>query len=275
LRGEHVDTATGAPYWHPATHILSGVDEAPGRPLTDTAFWRAYWDDRPLKPLPGSRFFYADLLRRTVAGRGYRSLIELGGYPGIFAAWARRELAFEDVALLDRFVDEESVHAFLAANGLSPDAVSLIEADMFGVEVTRHYDVVLSAGLLEHFDDPKPVLARHLDFLAPGGTLLVTVPNFRGINGWVQRWFDPELLRAHNLETMDPVRLRAILEELDLTGRVYFYGGFRVWLERFDERRLPTRVFVLALRGFGRAFDLLQIRTRLTARDVVIEARRA
>lgn len=75
--------------------------------------------------------------------------------------------------------------------------------DFFSIEPEPKYDVVISLGFVEHFDDPDAVVARHLAWLRPGGRLVVGVPNFRGIYEQIQRVLDVEVLRKHNLSTMD------------------------------------------------------------------------
>ena len=67
----------------------------------------------------------------------------------------------------------------------------------------RTHDVVYSLGLIEHFEDFGAVARRHLRLLKPGGTLMLGVPNLRGINHWFRRRLAPRSLREHNLDAMD------------------------------------------------------------------------
>jgi SAM-dependent methyltransferase len=55
------------------------------------------------------------------------------------------------------------------------------------------FDVVCHQGLLEHFRDPRPLLAANARLLAPGGDLLVDVP---------QRWH-PYTVLKHGLMAVD------------------------------------------------------------------------
>jgi len=43
------------------------------------------------------------------------------------------------------------------------------------------FDVVLSLGLIEHFEDPGEILAQMIKVLKPGGALVTIVPNFNGL----------------------------------------------------------------------------------------------
>ena len=49
----------------------------------------------------------------------------------------------------------------------------------------RHYDAIIAAHVLEHTRDPSAVLKRLAALLAPGGSLVVAVPN---VLSWRQRW---------------------------------------------------------------------------------------
>lgn len=41
------------------------------------------------------------------------------------------------------------------------------------------FDCIIYADVLEHIQDPESVLREHVKFLAPGSTVIVSVPNFR------------------------------------------------------------------------------------------------
>lgn len=50
-------------------------------------------------------------------------------------------------------------------------------ADVVTDDFTEPYDAVICSELLEHLDEPETALARIARSLAPGGTIVVTVPN--------------------------------------------------------------------------------------------------
>lgn len=52
-------------------------------------------------------------------------------------------------------------------------------------ELGERYDRIVFADILEHLPDPAPVLARYRDLLAPGGRILVSVPN---VAAWTVRF---------------------------------------------------------------------------------------
>ena len=46
----------------------------------------------------------------------------------------------------------------------------------------RRFDVIVMGFVLEHVDDPRALLARYRNFLAPDGKLYVAVPNAKSLN---------------------------------------------------------------------------------------------
>ena len=127
----------------------------------------------------------------------------------------------------------------------------IVEGDFFAV-APRPADLVLSLGFIEHFDDLDAAFARHLEFLGPGGTLVIGVPNYTGLLGTIQAMADPEHLALHNRAAMDPelyVRLAAT-HGLRVERQVYLDGPDP------DLLRVRSRVWqplVLALRGLHRS----------------------
>ena len=88
-------------------------------------------------------------------------------------------------------------------------------------------DLVLSLGFIEQFDDIDAAFARHVEFVGPGGKLVVGVPNYRGVNGLVQRWADPDHLALHNVDAMRPAWYRSMAERHGLRlVHLGHLGGF-------------------------------------------------
>lgn len=75
---------------------------------------------------------------------------------------------------------------------------NLFEADP--EEIGRH-DLVYSLGVVEHFSDLEDVLARLLEFVKPGGTLLTEVPNLVSVHGLMSWVYQPGQFAKHRLIT--------------------------------------------------------------------------
>ena len=72
------------------------------------------------------------------------------------------------------------------------------------------FDVVYSCGVIEHYVHPGALVRAHVLLLKPGGTAVITVPNFAGVYGKVAANTDAENLAIHNLSIMSPEALRAL-----------------------------------------------------------------
>lgn len=200
--------------------------------LTDRAFWKGFWESRKglifyIKP----NYVFGDLLAGLIKKNHIKSAIELGGFPGYYTIYLKKYQKL-DTTLLDYFVHEGLVNELLEVNDMKPGDISIIETDLFTYQPDKKYDMVLSFGLIEHFADTKAIINTHLTLLNPGGTLFITLPNFTGVNGWLQRTFDPDNYSKHNIASMNLELLRNIYTELGLTEiDVRYHGRFSVWLE--------------------------------------------
>lgn len=214
--------------------------------LSSKGDWRKHWNKHELIRVIPESFSWHDSLKdavKEIGGTG--SAIELGGFPGDFSVYLRKFCGL-DVTLLDYFIDHGVVEKLFNVNGLKKDDdVKVIEADIFAYEPVEFYDIVCSFGLIEHFSDLELVLSCHFKFMKPNGVLLMTLPNFIGVNGWLQRLFDPENLAIHNLKVMDPKLLKKTLSDLGMKNiKVQYYPSTQVWLEGLRYRSLILRVLV-------------------------------
>lgn len=116
-----------------------------------------------------------------------------------------------------------------------------MQADIFTCDIPKQWDFVYSLGLLEHFENTTQVLSKHLDFTAENGTMMVLIPNFRGLNGWLQKTFDRENYDIHNIACMNINYLKSCCRDLPVSNlNVYYYGKSGVWLEN----KKPHSAFV-------------------------------
>jgi 2-polyprenyl-3-methyl-5-hydroxy-6-metoxy-1,4-benzoquinol methylase len=68
------------------------------------------------------------------------------------------------------------------------------------------FDVVVSFGVVEHFDDTASCLRAASSFLKPGGLLITNIPNMVGWIGSVQKMVNKPVYDIHQL--IDRARLR-------------------------------------------------------------------
>ena len=223
--------------------------------LTERKFWEDYWNnkrDSLIGPVHESGF-HNRVLDSVIANSNLKSSIELGGFPGTFSIYVKKKYNL-DTTLLDYFIDQSIVEDLLAANGLDKNAIHLIEDDLtLDHPIEKKYDLVFSVGLIEHFVDTKAIIKRHLDYINPDGELLIILPNFRGINGWLQRKFDKANYDVHNIKSMDLDLLKSIANELKIENvSTYYVGRFGIWLENYKTQSVFVKFFFKTLFVIGK-----------------------
>ncbi len=245
--------------------------------LTDRAFWAKYWESRiDLVTTVPKKYPFDKILHNIISTEDIKTAIELGGFPGYYAIYLKK---FYNIAptLLDYFIHHELLNKLLEHNNLSIDEVGVIETDLFKHEVSAKFDLVLSVGLIEHFEDTKNIIEKHIPFIKEDGKLLITIPNFRGINGWVQRNFDLYNYKKHNTACMNPEFLKSIAEELGLKSvQVYYYGKFSVWLENKKEKPALSKALVKLIWIAGKLFTrIIPIESKLLSPYIILEAKKS
>ena len=53
------------------------------------------------------------------------------------------------------------------------------------------FDLVYSLGVIEHFEDARSIVEKHLFLTKPGGRVVISIPNFGGVYGRLERYFCP------------------------------------------------------------------------------------
>jgi SAM-dependent methyltransferase len=119
-----------------------------------------------------------DLLAPYIAGRGYRTLLDIGGSTGIVAdAFARR---FD-----------------LRATVIDPAPLETVQAQALGLETieglvedvdlgARRFDTIVLCQTVDHLLDTAGTLNRVRQLLTPGGLLFVDIVDFRA--AYLRNW---------------------------------------------------------------------------------------
>ena len=173
------------------------------------------------------------LLPRFLPALKGASSVEIGSAPGDYSVEFCKRHGCIPHGVEYSTVGVELNRDVFAKNGFNPDNV--IHADFFSDEfIAEHrekFDVVMSKGFIEHFQDVKPVIDRHMQLLKPGGHLIVTVPNLRGANYAFSRLFDEDAIPRHNITIMRKSVYRDLFDRPDLKPLFCdYYGTFSFYL---------------------------------------------
>ena len=244
--------------------------------LTDRQFWVNYWESKTdlSVNIPANYLFHKELAT-IIDKQNVKTAIELGGFPGYYAVFLKKYFKL-DVTLLDYFVHQPVTNTLLQANGLEEADIHVIETDLFNHAVAQKYDLVLSCGLIEHFNDTADIIQRHIDFVKPGGTLFITLPNFRAMNGWFQKTFDKENYDKHNISCMDPELLADICRKAGLqVVQAKYFGYFSLWLENEKQKPAGVRLFKKAAWLTGKVFTkIFAFNSKQLSPYIILEAKK-
>jgi len=244
--------------------------------LTDRKFWTNYWESKPDLAIPiDKNYLFHQQLEQIIKKNNVQTAIELGGFPGYYSIFLKKYLDVK-TTLFDYFIHPEILKKVLTKNGLKNDDITVIEADLFQYKPIEKYDLVLSCGLIEHFKDTKDIIQRHLEFLKQEGTLFITLPNFRGVNGWVQKTFDRDNYLKHNIDCMDPEFLKKTMEDIGLeVVRASYLGKYSVWLENKDQKSSLTKTFIKSIWFIGKvATTIIPFESKVLSPYIILEAKK-
>lgn len=176
--------------------------------LTDLSHWESEWGDIESAEWDnGFLKFIPDM--HTIINHEYNSIldhgeaIEIGCFPGRYMRYFSREFNMKV-----RGVD------FMPYKGKDSESESLevTVADFNEFTTNDRFDLVCSFGFIEHFNDLKGVIERHIDLAKSGGLILISVPNYSvGWRFFIKRIVDRQLFLTHNKDAMQVEHLKSIL----------------------------------------------------------------
>lgn len=78
--------------------------------------------------------------------------------------------------------------------------IKIVQADLFEPpeSLLGKYDLVITFGVVEHFDDLENALRALVKYLKPGGKLYTIIPNMAGSIGTLTRWLNKDVYDIHN-----------------------------------------------------------------------------
>lgn len=194
--------------------------------LTEVEFWDNFWTDCTLP----SEVDWSSSFDRNLAAAIRQNfpavsgeVLEVGCAPGKWLAFMAGEFGLKPSGVEYSEAGMRATLENFRILGLEPDAI--FTGDFFQMKPPRQFDVVMSFGFIEHFSDVDGVVERHLQWLKPGGVLILGVPNFRGIYWPIQWILDKSILQKHNLNIMKINYFRGLGRRLVLEPLFLDYVG--------------------------------------------------
>lgn len=183
------------------------TDRLPIDEKAPKAYWDASWaEGAPPVPVdpgePGLNNHINRALhehfRRCFAGIETRgaALLEIGCARSAWLPYFQRQFGFQVAGLDYSELGCQQARDVLGAAGVEG---TIVCANLFAPphHMQGAFDVVVSFGVVEHFENTADALAACSAFLRPGGRMVTLIPNMRGAVGWLQRWADRGVYDIH------------------------------------------------------------------------------
>jgi SAM-dependent methyltransferase len=123
-------------------------------------------------------------------------LIEFGCAQSIWLSYFARRFGFAVTGIDYSETGCEKAKAVLRRDGINGE---IVRADFMTppAQLLQAFDIGISFGVAEHFEDTAECLKAFRRFLKPGGLLVTLVPNLAGMLGGFQRLFDRGIYDIH------------------------------------------------------------------------------
>lgn len=170
--------------------------------LTDKSLWEGlyYASQRPNEiAITGFRNFsdrqiYERLGQIPLAGK---EILEIGAGDSLWLPFLSKMYPASRFTGLD--YSEVGCNMLLERARSQNVDIEIVQADFFKPPraLLNKFDVAISFGVVEHFDDLTEVLCAIKAFVKPGGWLFTMIPNMLGVMGWLTKKFNKEVYEAH------------------------------------------------------------------------------
>jgi 2-polyprenyl-3-methyl-5-hydroxy-6-metoxy-1,4-benzoquinol methylase len=199
---------------------------------------KEYWDDvlreanLPLKvhKKQYSPWLINSFIKDSVLSGRYKSLMEIGSGS---SAWL--PFLAEEYNLLVSGLDYSEIGCKICEENLKIQGIrfeEIICKDVFKWDSGKKYDIIISFGVIEHFENPEDILKIIHDHLSDDGLIVTIVPNLLGISGKLTKLFLPDVYQIHKIiskESLYKLHSESGFECLknDYTG--FFYPMIIPW----------------------------------------------
>jgi SAM-dependent methyltransferase len=205
---------------------MKNTPNTPSNAITTPDYWEDAWAHTdvpdaidPSGDAPENHYYqvmHAKFMRALGArcAPGAR-LIEIGCGGSRWLPYLHRAFGY-DVSGIDYTVAGIGLsQAILDKAGVSG---RIVEGDLFepAPDWIEQFDVVVSFGLVEHFEDTAQVVSACALYLRPGGRMITLVPTMRGLYGLAYRLLRPSVYRKHVPHTCETL------------GKAHMDAGLRV-----------------------------------------------
>jgi cyclopropane fatty-acyl-phospholipid synthase-like methyltransferase len=177
--------------------------------LTEKQYWEAFWDSVAVPNKVNLNFSndanIATILNRFLTTDIQKRAFEVGCAPGKWLIYLSENFNYSVDGCEYIEAASKKTRENLDVCGIT--GYNIYTGDFLSMGIEKKYDVVISLGFIEHFNDADSVCKRHADLLKENGILILGIPKLTGLNYYiakqVDKYLDDKLIPNHNLSIMN------------------------------------------------------------------------
>ena len=204
--------------------------------ITNKQFWENYWGTISVPQTVDYTFkndrIIAETIKRYVPHAILnQSAAEIGCAPGKWLVFLNKELGYKVYGYEYLEPAAQKTKENLLVNDIDESMFSIKVEDFVQNDLKEKFNVVLSLGFIEHFDNYQEILKKHYLITEKDGYIIIGIPNYRGITYLIQQFIDSigdsEIIKNHNLNVMNLSTFEAFGSTHELKEIFLGYiGGF-------------------------------------------------
>jgi 2-polyprenyl-3-methyl-5-hydroxy-6-metoxy-1,4-benzoquinol methylase len=221
--------------------------------LTEKLFWEKFWNSIKLPQKVNYNFKNDRIIAETIkkyipSANKDKTVLEIGCAPGKWLVMFNKELGYKIAGFEYCEPAYDKTLENFQLNNIDRTEIEIKLIDFLNANFTENYNVVFSLGFIEHFDDTENIFSKHTQLMNDDGYLIIGIPNFKGINYYIQsvidNFLEQKIIINHNLKAMDP-KLMDLFASKNNLKRVFsgYVGGFEPNL--FNPGAIKTKILRL------------------------------
>lgn len=235
--------------------------------ITEEDFWFNFWKNVELPSNIDYTRNSDSIIANTIKSflpknNAGKKSAEIGCAPGKWLVFLNKELGYNvDGYDYFQYAVEKTIEN-LKLSGVEKEKFNVFNADFTKDKIDKKYDLVISLGFIEHFENYDEILYKHYELLNENGFLVIGIPNFMGFNHYFQYIIDlfiPErdkLLPNHNTKVMNLDLYKNFAKKYNLKEHFCNYvGGFEASL--FPINKINNKIVKTILKIIRRLVMIL------------------
>lgn len=242
--------------------------------LANKEYWEQNWKkSNKLEVTYNKNPFRKQFSKHITADNDGEYALEIGCVPGIFLGHLGKDFGF-NVEGID-YVEGAAQTTTNTLQKFGIEKAKIYEEDFLRWMPPRLYDLTCSFGFIEHFLDVDPIVDKHVKALRPGGTLILEIPNFSGLQFWLHYFLDRQNLERHNTNIMNLEYFYATVQrhKLSISCLEYTGGLFDFWWENDKPSGFQKIIFNI-LRTLAFLGRRIPLNCRLSSPFIILIAKK-